>query len=268
MIGTPDSIFQIKSDLYDLLVTLPTPSFHHHSIITGTNKSSPRSKQRQQQQQSIALSNLSDNQPQFKLSTVTTKHNTADFTRFRIMWRQLLSSTSTSWAEFVASEPNDLFGTTTALVTGIYYWLYEETPETSSRVTSSWQNMFAGVSNSNNHRRQSNSSSINPLLLNEQHNRFSSENQHLLSDDDEQDAMEINNNQVFEVVAARVSSELNASANEDVAVKEDNEFLLRYIYTKSLICKEHWEINTHTIQLLPYAHLLSTFYIGNNYIAK
>jgi hypothetical protein len=212
--GTPDSIFQIKSDLYDLLVTLPTPSFHHP--IQGTNKNSTR------QQQNIALSDLSSNQPDFKSNTLPIKHNTADFTRFRIMWKQLLSSTSTSWAEFVASEPNDLFGTTTALVTGVYYWLYEETPETSStsRFLSSWQDMFAG-----NHRRRRPSQTPS-FLINNREAGGGSDNQNLLLDEDEEDAMEINNNQVFEAVIARASTEMNRSANEDVAITEDNEFLL------------------------------------------
>lgn len=191
---------------------LPTPSFHHP--IQGTNKNST------QQPQNIALSDLSSNQPNFKSNTLPIKHNTADFTRFRIMWKQLLSSTSTSWAEFVASEPNDLFGTTTALVTGIYYWLYEESNETPSSTPgffSSWQDMFAG--NTNRRRR----SSQTPSFFNRE---TGSESQNLLLDEDEEDALEINNNQVFEAVTARASTEMNRSANEDVAITEDNEFLL------------------------------------------
>ena len=152
---------------------------------------------------------------------MSTKHNPADFTRFRIMWKQLLSSSSTSWANFVASEPNDVFGTTSALMTGIYYWLYEDSSDisASSRFFSSWQHMFAGS------RRRSSVHSSTPLFLNEATGTDSD----LLMDEDDQDALEINNNQVFEAVNLRRSAEINDeqdAEDEDVAIKEDNEFLL------------------------------------------
>jgi hypothetical protein len=217
-IGTPDSIFQIKSDLYDLIITLPTPTFHHPIKSTSTNKSGTTN---------IALSDLNSSsaqpQPQFKSNVMATRHNPADFTRFRIMWKQLLSTTTTSWAEIVASEPNDILGTTAALVTGIYYWLYEDIPgERSafpSRIVSSWQDLFAGG-------RRSSGNQVS-IYLNETTN--AEESQNLLLVGDEQDAMEISNNEVFEVIAARASTEI-AEANSkkfvDGLVKEDNEVLL------------------------------------------
>lgn len=207
IIGTPDSIFQVKSYLYDLLITLPSPSFHHP--IKGNTKF----------QQNIALSEINSNQPHFKSSVISTKHNPADFTRFRIMWKQLMSSSSTSWAKYVASEPKDVFNTTAALVTGVYYWLYQEPHESSSsRFYSSWQNIFAGVNT------RPNSNNQLPIFLNQ--TSTADESQNLLLDEDEEDAMEINNSQVFSVVAARASSEMYNSQDIDVLVKEDNEILL------------------------------------------
>lgn len=162
----------------------------------------------------------STNRPNFKSNVISTKHNSADFTRFRIMWKQLMSSSSTSWAEYVASEPNDIFGTTSALLTGICYWLYEEPHEPSTisnRITSSWQNLFAGSSRNNNNNQL-------PIFLNQ--TSTADESQNLLFDEDEEDAMEINNNEVFNVVQARESSELYSNSNLDVLVKEDNEIVL------------------------------------------
>lgn len=186
-LGTPDSIFQIKTDIYDVLITLPPSS----------------------------------NRPHFKSSVISTKHNSADFTRFRIMWKQLMSSSSTSWAEYVASEPADIAGTTTALMTGICYWLYEEPHEPSTisnKIYSSWQNLFAGSSR--------NSSSQLPIFLNQ--TSTADESQNLLFDEDEEDAMEISNNEVYNVVAARESSEMyrSTSSHLDAILKEDNEILL------------------------------------------
>lgn len=134
------------------------------------------------------------------------------------MWKQLMSSSSTSWAEHVASEPKDIFNTTTALVTGIYYWLYQESNESPpSRFYSSWQNLFAG-----NTRRNSNNQL--PIFLNQ--TSTADESQNLLLDEDEEDAMEIDNSEVFSAVAARASSEMYHSQEIDVLVKEDNEILL------------------------------------------
>ncbi|KAI9245198.1 hypothetical protein EDC94DRAFT_530380, partial [Helicostylum pulchrum] len=189
---TPDSIFQIKTDLYDVLITLPPSS----------------------------------NQPNFKSSAISTKHNSADFTRFRIMWKQLMSSSSASWAEYVASEPKDIVGTTTALMTGICYWLYEEPHEPSTisnKIYSSWQNLFAGSSR--------NSSDQLPIFLNQ--TSTADESQNLLFDEDEEDAMEISNNEVYNVVAARESSEMYRSTGShlDALLKEDNEILLGFFHS-------------------------------------
>lgn len=129
-----------------------------------------------------------------------------------------MSSSSTSWAEYVAAEPKDIFNTAAALVTGVYYWLYQEPHESSpSRFYSSWQNLFAG----NNRRGSSNQL---PIFLNQ--TSTADESQNLLLDEDEEDAMEINNSEVFSVVAARASSEMYQSQEIDVLVKEDNEILL------------------------------------------
>lgn len=237
-LGTPDSIFQIKSDLYDLIITLPQPEFHHPIKSSITNKASSgialsdfnpgNSTSQQQQQQNLPTT------PQFKSTTqdrpLATRHNPADFTRFRIMWKQLLSSSSASWAQFVASEPTDILGTTGALVTGIYYWLYEETsasvpPLERRGIFSSWQDLFAGGAGANQHQCRSNSRQL-PIYLNQTSSSNAEETQNLLLDEDEQDALEINNNEVFEVVAARASAELPSGDHVDAIIKEDNEVLL------------------------------------------
>ena len=131
-----------------------------------------------------------------------------------------MSSSNTSWAKYVASEPNDIFGTTRALMTGICYWLYEEPHEPSTmsnRIYSSWQNLFAGSSRNSNNQI--------PIFLNQ--TSTADESQNLLFDEDEEDATELNNNEVFNVVAARESNEMSCnSSNLDVLVKEDNEIVL------------------------------------------
>ncbi|KAL7314855.1 hypothetical protein PS15m_006370 [Mucor circinelloides] len=197
---TPDSIFQMKTDLYDILVTLPAPSFHHtikgSSTVSVTNKKST---------QHIALSDLScHQQPDFKSTVISTRHNAADFTRFRIMWK--LFHTRAFEAN---NEPTDFFSTTSALFTGICYWLYEEqdqAPTTSA--SSNWQGLFAG-SQRQRHIHLNPSSETDLLLMEE-----------------EQDAEELNNNAVFEAVTARASTELQ----QQEQIKEQNEALLSFFH--------------------------------------
>lgn len=199
-LGTPDSIFQMKSDLYDILVTLPAPSFHH-TIIKGSSARASATTSKKSTQH-IALSDLScHQQPHFKSTVISTRHNAADFTRFRIMWKLFHKR------PFEAkNEPTDIASTASALLTGVCYWLYEEQDPTSTAAApSSWQDLFAGSQRQRQIRLDA-SSETDLLLMQE-----------------EQDAEELNNDAVFETVAARASTELQ----QQEQVKEQNEALLR-----------------------------------------
>jgi hypothetical protein len=183
--------------LYDVLVTLPSPSFQHP--IKGSN-------------QNLAPAVLTDHQhPIFKSTSSTlSKHNPADFKRFRILCSK---QTSSKWP--AATEPNDVISAASALLTGVYYWLYEtdesETAPAQSRFMPSWQDLFAGSSNRHRHA---------PIYMNRQTSSTTEEQSLLLVDED---ATELNNNQVFEAVAARASAELQ---EQESNVK--NQALLRY----------------------------------------
>ncbi|KAL9543542.1 hypothetical protein MBANPS3_008066 [Mucor bainieri] len=195
---TPDSIFQMKSDLYDMLVTLPAPSFRH--TIRGSSSSTTATTNKKSTQH-IALSDLScHQQPHFKSTVISTRHNAADFTRFRIMWK--LFHTRSFEAK---NEPNDILSTASALFTGVCYWLYEEQEDATAVSSSGWQGLFAGAQR----QRQIhlNTSSETDLLLMQE----------------EQDAEELNNNAVFEAVTARASTELQ----QQEQIKEQNVALLR-----------------------------------------
>ncbi|GAN00971.1 sphingosine kinase [Mucor ambiguus] len=206
---TPDSIFQMKSDLYDILVTLPAPSFHH--TIKGGGSSSTSATTNKKPTQHIALSDLScHQQPHFKSTVISTRHNAADFTRFRIMWK--LFHTRSFEAK---NEPNDILSTASALFTGVCYWLYEE-QDTVSTVSSNWQGLFAG----SQRQRQINlnTSSETDLLLMQE----------------EQDAEELNNNAVFEAVTARASTELQ----QQEQIKEQNVALLSFFHNLTSLLLE------------------------------
>ncbi|KAK4520755.1 uncharacterized protein ATC70_006635 [Mucor velutinosus] len=209
---TPDSIFQVKSDLYDILVTLPAPSFHH-TIKGGSNTSTATNKKSTQH---IALSDLTcHQQPHFKSTVISTRHNAADFTRFRIMWR--LFHTRSFEAK---NEPDDILSTASALFTGVCYWLYEDQDATStSTVSSNWQGLFAGSQRKGQIRLNA-SSETDMLLMQE-----------------EQDAEELNNNAVFEAVTARASTELQ----QQEQIKEQNVALLSFFHnlTSFLLEKLH-----------------------------
>ncbi|KAI9485899.1 MAG: hypothetical protein EXX96DRAFT_24410 [Benjaminiella poitrasii] len=119
---TPDSIFQTKLDLYDLLITLPQQEVAHD-------------------QKKI----------KFKSISMATEHNPADLTRYKILWTLL--STNVPWAQIVSEEPKDAYSMMSALLTGACYWLYEENDvsQYSSFMPSirnyNWQDLFVGADN-------------------------------------------------------------------------------------------------------------------------
>jgi hypothetical protein len=151
----------------------------------------------------------------FKSSTLF-KRNSADFKRFRIMFSEQINS---KWP--AETETNDVISTASALLTGVYYWLYEsaetETTLTRPRFRSSWQDLFAGSSNHHRHA---------PIYMNRQTTSSTTEEQSLLMVDE--DATELHNNHVFETVAARASAELQEQEQES---NLKNEALLRYGFT-------------------------------------
>lgn len=191
----------MKTDLYDILIILPTPSFNH-TIKTNTK---PTAQQQQRRQHVIAMSDLGCRQPpHFKSTVISTRHNSADSTRFRIMWK--LFHTKPSLFEAKKKGSNDLFNTASSLFTNLCYWLYEEENNQEDITRPSWQGLFTG---SQRQRRTGlNQSSETDLLLMEE----------------EQDAEELNNNAVFEAVAARASSDI-----QEEQFQEQNEAILRYI---------------------------------------
>jgi hypothetical protein len=144
------------------------------------------------------------------------KYTPADFIRFQYLYKLL--DDIIPWQEYVANEPKDLSSQASKLMTGFYFWLYsndenrEEEEQRRNKPPFSWQKLFAG----SNRSRQS-----NPFAS----SSYSEESQALLIEEaDEQDATEINNNQVFEAVAARASTEA-AMNNGDITDK--NKALIR-----------------------------------------
>lgn len=164
-----------------------------------------------QRQPLIALAD--HQQPVFKSSTTTmaSKHNSADFKRFRIMCSEQINS---NWP--AAAEPNDVISTASALLTGVYYWLYEtdisRTTPSQSWFMPTWQNLFAGINNRHRYA---------PIYMNHQTSSTSEDQTLLLVDED---ATELNNNHVFEAVTARASAEFQEEEDESNA---KNEGLLR-----------------------------------------
>jgi hypothetical protein len=116
----------------------------------------------------------------FKSNNIPVRHNQADVLRYRI----LHPSNEINY-------PKDVFTTLSATLTGLYYWLYEDQPSTAT-TPSTWENLFAG----SNHRREDSIQEHDLLLLN-----------------GNEDATEINNNQVYQAVVARSSTEIQGDKN-------------------------------------------------------
>ncbi|OBZ89920.1 Protein LCHN [Choanephora cucurbitarum] len=102
---TPDAIFEVKTDLYDLLITLPSSQGHRDRM-------------------------LNDHPPIIH----SAQHNQADRIRYQILCQQPLGQTlqEARWINQLAS-----------YWTGVCYFLYDYQPSTSS-ANRDWQQLFAG----------------------------------------------------------------------------------------------------------------------------
>lgn len=175
-LGTPDTIFQIKSNLYDIALTFSsTHSSPYYSQIPTTTSIREAPNKRL-----LIKSNT---------HSVPAAANTADTKRYYI----LLDLLSLSNGDF---NPMPIKTSSSSLITSFYYWLYEEEDETKREMGEEhWKDMFA--------RKSSRSLSA--------HSSHSSSRRSGYTDDE--DATEIDPNEICEVVAARVSNDLGISSN-------------------------------------------------------
>ncbi|KAG1223741.1 hypothetical protein G6F35_004468 [Rhizopus arrhizus] len=173
---TPDTIFQIKSNLYDIALTFSsTHSSPYYSQIPTTTSIREAPNKRL-----LIKSNT---------HSVPAAANTADTKRYYI----LLDLLSLSNGDF---NPMPIKTSSSSLITSFYYWLYEEEDETKREMGEEhWKDMFA--------RKSSRSLSA--------HSSHSSSRRSGYTDDE--DATEIDPNEICEVVAARVSNDLGISSN-------------------------------------------------------
>ncbi|CEI89606.1 hypothetical protein RMCBS344292_03957 [Rhizopus microsporus] len=187
---TPDTIFQIKSDLYDLMITFPTLPFSHPVTQTASA-------------QQIALSDLRTKtglEIKSSIPSVPSNHNPADVRRYRILQR------------LVENQSFDLgskSSSSSLCVADFYYWLYEEQDE----LQNEQGELFCRSSGQGTARASSPSSRR--------------ESRELLADE-EQDALEINPNEILEVVAARASSEMLRTSTEYQQQQSINNTLINF----------------------------------------
>ncbi|KAI8090248.1 uncharacterized protein B0P05DRAFT_530004 [Gilbertella persicaria] len=103
---TPDSIFQMKTELYDILVKMPASCGTHRARI------------------------YNDELPVMSSRTVATEYNAADLIRYQIMFHQRAYRPSTG-----------VWCTMSSLWTGLCYFVYDKQTTTTH---SDWQRLFAG----------------------------------------------------------------------------------------------------------------------------
>lgn len=189
-VGTSDSIFESKTDLFDVLVKEPEKEIHHR-----IDSSTP---------------------------DIAGRHNAADFARYRSMLRQIFDAAAVDG--FLENDPNlegrlveclerkaDMLDAFATPYLQFLLWWYrpraKSAPRTSSSTTTapSWQRMFAGT-----RRFQRGSGKSQDISMDAE------EEDMLLggSTDEERDAHEINNNDVFEAVVARASGEYESPSTE------------------------------------------------------
>lgn len=175
-LGTPDTIFQIKSNLYDIaLIFSSTHSSPYYSQIPTTTSIGEAPNKRL-----LIKSNT---------HSVPAAANAADTKRYYI----LLDLLSLSNGDF---NPMPIKTSSSSFITSFYYWLYEEEDETRREMGEEhWKDMFARKSSRSLSAHSSHSSSRRSGYT------------------DNEDAMEIDPNEICEVVAARVSSDLGISSN-------------------------------------------------------
>ncbi|KAG0193280.1 hypothetical protein DFQ28_005723 [Apophysomyces sp. BC1034] len=242
--GTPDAIFESKSDLYDVLVTLPAPSFTN---VYPAGVSDSHSKK--DTNKDFALSNLRIC-PEVKSNcqSIHPKYNTADFARFRILWRIFSAAQNagvlpaednnpldTRLSDMLAVEQKDMKSTIGAMMVGGWFWWYGRDTDrmsacgksvlngsTSQACTAtSWQRIFAGATSTRHprsrrkHRKRSVAPEQVPMDPEEQQALLlgSNDTPNLVAE--EQDAIEIDNTDLLNVVAGHTSNESLPSADAD-----------------------------------------------------
>ncbi|KAI8981001.1 hypothetical protein BDB01DRAFT_851416 [Pilobolus umbonatus] len=215
---TPDSIFQMKVGLYDLMIVFP--------------------------QQNKRL--------QIKTKNLPSKHNTVDFMRFRILWN-MIDSNPMSWRKYVLEEPNDIVSVSSASIVGAYYWLYDQKDSSGAMDNwSTWPQLFGGLSGN-----RSNSST---MFMNRRLAAGLEESAGLLAEAEEQDATEINNSEIFEVVTNRASQDLHNLSVETIQLKaaRENKYMnffhsLSYYVLDTLrtVLSINEEEGTNVIQIYP-----------------
>ncbi|KAG2223392.1 hypothetical protein INT45_002887 [Circinella minor] len=218
---TSDTIFESKTDLYDLLIDLTSKENEKPKSWYEFTESTPRIK---------------------STSEISEQHNAADFHRFRSVIRQIFDTAydmgfgqenhalNDQLDNALDSKANCSDAVKTALFQFIL-WYYRPSlhsvPEGPSQQqqqqtsSSSWQRLFGGAttksSKQNRRKRLQEDVSMDPE---EQEALLLGHGDDLA--DEEMDATEINNNDVFDAVAARVSEDHN-SVNDPLSVNSDNE---------------------------------------------
>lgn len=229
MKGTSDAIIESKHELYDVLVTLPAPTFTnvYPTKRDGTHKD-------------YALSDLAIF-PEIKSSSppIRTKYNTADFARFRILWRifsaaqhagVLPAEDSTlldsRLSDMLAVEKKDITSTIGAMMVGGWFWWYGRDtdrmdscgrstlkgPTSQACTATSWQRIFAGATSSprtrprRKHKRTNTAPEELPMEAEEQQALLLGSNDTPDLVAEERDAVEINNSDLFNVIAAHTSN--------------------------------------------------------------
>lgn len=171
------------------MITFPTLPFSHPVTQTASA-------------QQIALSDLRTKtglEIKSSIPSVPSNHNPADVRRYRILQR------------LVENQSFDLgskSSSSSLCVADFYYWLYEEQDE----LQNEQGELFCRSSGQGTARASSPSSRR--------------ESQELLADE-EQDALEINPNEILEVVAARVSSEMLRTSTEYQQQQSINNTLIK-----------------------------------------
>ncbi|KAF7732013.1 hypothetical protein EC973_007118 [Apophysomyces ossiformis] len=240
--GTADAIFESKNDLYDVLVTLPAPTFSNvHSATDTTDLHNNMNTDKHFPLSSLHIC------PQVRSDcrSICPKYNTADFARFRILWRIFSAAQQagvlpseennpldTTLSDILSGEQKDIKGTIGAMMMGGWFWWYgQEADRTNASgksvlngstsqacTTTSWQRIFAGATSTRRSRPRRKQKRRNmapeemPMDPEEQQALLlgSHDTSDLIAE--EQDAIEINNNDLFNVVAARSSNTSLSSA--------------------------------------------------------
>ncbi|KAI9010985.1 hypothetical protein CLU79DRAFT_446289 [Phycomyces nitens] len=236
VICTSDTIFKSKLDLYDVLVTLPAPSF---TSASHTHRSDEMALNSQGQSSSFALADLNSH-PEIRVigNSIPAHSNPADTTRFCILWHAFQTAqgpktscanpaSQTALTALLASQEQTVTNRLETLVwKGCLWWFKSmnassdgpkgstQPDDNCTQAGSSWQRVFGGAGSRKDYvRRNRKGKNFREGAMD------SAEQQALLLGDgdlmeDEQDAQAINSD-FFNVVAARMSLDTPVTHNLD-----------------------------------------------------